>query len=246
MKKYKAIIIDDEQGSIDSLLWELETFDQVEVIATSTDSIKGIDLIQANDFDILFLDIEMPKVNGFELLKSIENIDFKVIFTTAYDAYALKAFEVSAIDYLLKPVEEGDLGRALDKLNINTQEDETIDKLASLYEKLSSLSQTKNISLPTQEGLSFINIQTIIRCESDSNYTHIYLKEDKPLLVSKTLKDIEKLIDSKEFFRIHHSHLINLNYLKKYNKGLAGSVELSDGSIIPVSRSKKSSFLNKF
>lgn len=245
MKTKKAIIVDDEQGSINSLIWELENFQNlVEVIATTTIPKEGIDLIKNEKPDIVFLDIEMPGMNGFELLKNVDQSTFKVIFTTAYDQFALQAFEVNAYDYLLKPVVEEELERALNKVIENDHHDETLIEIRALMSKLER-GQNKSFAIPTLEGLEFIEANQIIRCVSDSNYTHIHLENSKPLLIAKTLKDVELILDDKQFYRIHNSHIINLNYLKKYLKGKDGSVVLKDGSTIPISRSRKGGFLKE-
>jgi two-component system LytT family response regulator len=245
MKTKKAIIVDDEQGSINSLIWELENFQNlVEVMATTTIPKEGIDLIRNKKPDIVFLDIEMPGMNGFELLKHVDQTTFKVIFTTAYDQFALQAFEVNAYDYLLKPVVEEELERALNKVIENDHHDETLIEIRTLMSKLER-GQNRSFAIPTLEGLEFIEANQIIRCVSDSNYTHIHLENSKSLLIAKTLKDVELILDDKQFYRIHNSHIINLNYLKKYLKGKDGSVVLKDGTTIPISRSRKGGFLKE-
>ena len=245
MIKKKAIIIDDEQGSINSLIWELENFEElVEVLDTTTKANEGIELIKKLKPEIVFLDIEMPGMNGFELLKHVDQSQFKVIFTTAYDQFALKAFEVNAYDYLLKPVVEEELERALKKVLESDQRDETLEEIRSIMTKIEN-NNSRSIAIPTMEGLEFIEANDIMRCESDSNYTHIYLANAKPILIAKTLKEVELILKEKQFFRIHNSHIINLNYLKKYLKGKDGAVVLKDGTTIPISRSRKSGFLNE-
>lgn len=246
MNKLKAIILDDEQTSIDSLLWELDNFkERVEVSETFTDVDLAKSFLEKHKIDVIFLDVEMPKLNGFEWLKQFQKPTFKVIFTTAYDQFALKAFEVNAYDYLMKPVDEDELLRAINKVDQDQWHDELERQITTIVNSISSLSKRKNIAVPTNEGLEFIEIENIIRCASESNYTYIYTLDEKPLLVSKTLKEITILINSDHFFRIHHSHLINLHFLKKYRKGKAGSVILKDGTQIPVSRSRKGDFLDE-
>lgn len=245
MNKKKAIIIDDEQGSINSLIWELENFENiVEVVGTTTKAKEGIQLIQKTKPDIVFLDIEMPGMNGFELLKHVDQSQFKVIFTTAYDQFALQAFEVNAYDYLLKPVVEEELERALKKVSDSDHRDETLEEIRTIMAKMEH-HKTRNIAIPTMEGLEFIDANDIVRCVSDSNYTHIHLANAKPILIAKTLKEVELILEDKQFYRIHNSHIINLNYLKKYLKGKDGAVVLKDGTTIPISRSRKSGFLNE-
>ncbi len=243
----KAIIIDDERGSIDSLLWELENWkDKVDVIATIQSPKAAKQIIETHNPDLIFLDIQMPEMNGFEFLKYVGEINFNIIFTTAYDQYAIKAFRVNAIDYLLKPVGEEELARALEKV-MDTNQDETLmTRLTMLMDNISMKDESyKVVVLPTSEGLEFIEIESIHRCESDSNYTYIHRKGEKALLVAKTLKEIEEMLEGKGFYRIHHSHLVNLRYIKKYNKGKAGSLTMKDGTIIPISRSRKKNFLEE-
>jgi two-component system LytT family response regulator len=235
----KAIIIDDEKASIDSLTWELDLFkDKIEIIASSTSSIEAIALVKKLQPDVVFLDINMPQLNGFQFLSQFSKIEFEVIFTTAYDEYAIKAFEINAIDYLLKPVDNEDLTRAINRLE--TIKNPLNKKIELLLNTINGFDKkNKKIVLPSSEGFEFLNIKDIIRCESDSNYTKIILLKDKPMLVSKTLKVIENLIDSTQFVRIHNSHLINVEFIKKYKKGKGGSITMINGDLVPVSRTKK-------
>ena len=247
-KLYKSIIIDDEKGSIDSLVWELNKFsDDIEIISTTQSPQEGVKLIKTLKPDVVFLDISMPGMNGFELLEEVRDIHINVIFTTAFDQYAIDAFKENAIDYLLKPVLPEDIERVISKLrnsleNVNLQE--KLQSFLSEYKQSNQGYQT--IALPTMEGLDFIDISEIVRCESTSNYTYIHQLHEKPLLISKTLKEIEAMLVDHGFIRIHQSHLVNIKCIKKYIKGKAGSLILRDGSIVPVSRSKKGDFLNKF
>ncbi len=246
-KRIKAAIVDDEKGSIDALLWELENYkDQVEVIEAYQDPMKALGRLKDIDIDLLFLDIAMPKLNGFELLQSMGPIDFSVIFTTAYDEFAIRAFEVNAVDYLLKPVSKESLARALDKI-------QNENKLINLEEKLNRIlhdlnhpeSRVETVVFPTSEGLEFIEASQIIRCESSSNYCFIHRSGEKPLLISKTLKEVEGILSHHGFYRVHQSHLVNIRSIKKYLKGKAGSLVLKDDSVIPVSRNKKGDFLDR-
>lgn len=247
MDQIKAIIIDDEMRSITSLIWELENFKHVEIIAKTTDPVEGKKLITTLKPDLVFLDIEMPILNGFDLIKQIDNVDFDVIFTTAYDKFAVKAFEVSAIDYLLKPVDENDLERALQKVKTRNDNNEFQKKMEFLFKNIKTDDPCfDHIVIPTLEGLEFIEAKEIIRCESDSNYTSIFMKSEEKYFVSKTLKDIENLLDSRRFYRVHHSHLVNIAFIKKYLKGKDGTLVLKNGDIIPVSRTKKGNLLDRF
>lgn len=247
IKRIRAGIVDDEKGSIDSLLWELEFFkDQVDVVETYQDPVKALGHLKELDLDLLFLDIAMPNLNGFEFLKALETIDFNVIFTTAYDEFAIRAFEVNAVDYLLKPVSKETLRRALQKVQNES-------KLIHLEEKLNRIlhdlnhpeSSVETVVFPTAEGLEFIEASQIIRCKSSSNYCFIYRASEKPLLISKTLKEVEGMLSRHGFYRVHQSHLVNIRSIKKYLKGKAGSLVLKDDSVIPVSRNKKGDFLDQ-
>ena len=246
MSKLRTIIIDDEVGSIKALEWELKIFkEDIEIIATTQDPKKGVELLKKIEADLLFLDIEMPGMNGFDLLEKVGPLPCDVIFTTAYDKFAVKAFEVSAIDYLLKPVDEEELGRAIQKVKEKTH-------LGSLQQRLELLMNTlqkkdpniRTIVVPTMESLEFLDVDGIVRFEAESNYTRIHFTEGKPLLVSKTLKNLELMVEGMGFFRIHNSHLVNVKFIRRLLRGNPGSVELKDESILPLSRGRKGDLLD--
>ncbi len=242
--KLKAIIIDDEERSITSLKWELDAFkDRVEIIATCTDSTRAKALIMKMNPDVIFLDIEMPVLNGIDLIRSFDKIPYGVIFTTAYDQFAVSAFEINAIDYLLKPVDKDDIDRALKKLEHTYDNQQLENQFKALFKNLNTTA-FKKVVLPVLEGFQFVNVEDIIRCEADGNYTKIHLLEGSYILISKPLKEIESLIDDQSFCRVHHSHLVNLRYISKYRKGKAGSLTMDDQTIVPVSRGKKDNFLD--
>ena len=247
-EKFRSIIIDDERGSIDSLVWELNKFsDDIQIMDTTQDPFKGVELIKTHNPDLVFLDISMPGMTGFELLEAVRDKQFNVVFTTAFDQFAIDAFKENAIDYLLKPVMPEDLERVINKLKnkneINNLQENILNVLSEFQK---THSEYRTIAVPTMEGLEFIDIDEIIRCESSNNYTFIHQTKEKPLLISKTLKDIESMLVDYGFIRVHQSHLVNIKCIKRYLKGKAGSLILRDGSVIPVSRSKKGEFLNKF
>lgn len=247
-KQLRTIIIDDEIGSIDSLVWELEPFSEdVVIIGKTQDPHEGVTMIKNMLPDLVFLDISMPSMNGFELLESIEEVEFNVVFTTAFDQYAIDAFKANAVDYLLKPVLPEDIERVLGKLKINSGNNNLQENLKAFLDEFQNMNNSmETIALPTMEGLEFVEISNIIRCESSSNYTYIHLRNEKPILISKTLKEVEKMLAQQGFIRIHQSHLVNIKSIKKYLKGKSGTLILKDGSIIPVSRSKKGEFLDQF
>ncbi|MDF1699222.1 MAG: LytTR family DNA-binding domain-containing protein [Saprospiraceae bacterium] len=242
--KLRAIIIDDEERSITSLKWELDAFkERVEVIATCTDSTRAKALILKLDPDVVFLDIEMPLLNGIDLIRSFDKVPCSVIFTTAYDQFAVSAFEISAVDYLLKPVDKDDLNRALLKLEQIFDNQQLENKFNTLFENINTTS-FKKVVLPVLEGFQFVNVEDIIRCEASGNYTHIHLLKGETLLISKPLKEIELLIADPSFCRVHQSHVVNLRYISKYRKGKGGSLTLDDDTVIPVSRGKRDDFLD--
>ncbi|NBC58811.1 MAG: response regulator [Bacteroidetes bacterium] len=243
----KAIIIDDEEHCIESIRLLLEKHQpQVEVIAEITSPKEAIDSISLHQPDLVFLDIKMPVMTGFELIAKIRNIDFHVIFTTAYDEYAIKAFRVNATDYLLKPVSPEELVKAVKKVENSLQQGISSQQLNSLIKQMNSkLNAQEKISLPTKDGVSFIKSEDIIRCEADGNYTKV-LCSNKKYLVCKTLKDMEVLLKDNNFHRVHHSHLINLKHINMYHRGKGGVVIMSNGDHVDVSRSRKSAFLDNF
>ncbi|MEO9022627.1 MAG: LytTR family DNA-binding domain-containing protein [Ginsengibacter sp.] len=244
MEKLKTILIDDELPSLQNLHLKLTEFcPDIEVIATSQKPEEAIQLIEFHHPDVIFLDIEMPRINGFKMLEEIKEIDFDIVFTTAYNHYAIDAIRISAFDYLVKPIAVRDLQSCVDRL-IKTQCKRTPEKLDVLRQNLSdSRSQNDKITIVTNEGVDFYEISQIIRIESSSNYSKIFFKSGKSLLVTRLLKDFEEILTPYRFYRIHHSHLINLSYIKKYVRGDGGHVILQNDEIIDVARRKKEEFL---
>jgi len=244
----KAIIIDDELHAIEGLKYEIEqTTPEVNVIGYTTNPVEGIGMIHELNPDLLFLDIEMPSMNGFEVLKNLKDkIDFDVIFVTAYDQYAIKAFKFSAIDYLLKPVNGNDLKHAISLLTerkYSFNNDHFTTLMANLSKKNDKL---ERVVLPTAQGLEFIEVKNIIRCESDSNYCKVYQVDGQPLFLAKTLKEIESLLYDYGFYRVHNSHLISMSHIVRYLHLDGGMIELVDGYKVPVSRNRKNEFLKRF
>jgi two-component system LytT family response regulator len=243
----RAIMIDDEKHCSESLRFLIEEFTpQVELIAETNDPFQGLGLITAHRPDLLFLDIEMPHLNGFDLLSKLSNLKFVTFFTTAYDEFALKALKHNAVDYLLKPIDEQELQQAVAKAEEQINSSDLQFKLHALLNQLgkSEPQVEGKISLPTMEGLEFVKVQAIIRCQSDSNYTDLFLVDGQQLVVSKTLKEIEELLPSSCFVRVHHSHVVNLNHIMRYQKGAGGVLVMDNGDHVNVSRSKKNDFLN--
>jgi two-component system, LytTR family, response regulator len=244
MEKITTILIDDELSSLQNLQQKLLEFcPDVKIVATTQKPEEAILLIQQHKPDVIFLDIEMPRMNGFRMLEEIDDLDFDIVFTTAYNHYAVDAIRISAFDYLMKPIAIKDLQNAVDRL-AKQQQLRTKDKLGVLKNVLQNTkSQDEKIVIPTSEGMEFITINTILHIESSSNYSKIYFVDGKNILVTKLLKDFEEILLPYRFYRIHNSHLINLKYIEKYIKGDGGQVKLSNGAIIDIARRKKEEFL---
>jgi len=243
----KAIIIDDERHCINRLenILTEHYSNEVELTGSFEAVEEGLEAIKKLKPQLVFLDVEIHDKTGFDLLKQIPEIDFEVIFTTAYDKYAVQAFKFSAIDYLLKPVDADELQQALDKLKVKFSRNEMSQKLDALFHNLKNIKGSKKICVPVLTGLIFVNVDDIVRCESNVNYTTLFTKDKQKILVAKTLKEFEELLGDYNFFRVHNSHLINLDYIKSYNKGKGGTVSMTDGSEIEVSTRRKEEFLKK-
>jgi len=235
-----AIIIDDERHSCDALKMLLsKCCPQVQVRGTCYSGADAIEKINELKPDLIFLDIEMPHMNGFQMLEQIPKIDFEIIFTTSYDQYAITAFKFSALDYLLKPVDREELQKAVQRVSkkINPPVSE---QLEILLQKINQPAQSvQRIALPTMQGLEFIPVESIINCTSNNNYTEFFLTDKKKLLVSRTLKEVEDMLADHSFLRVHNSHIVNLNAITRYVKGEGGYLVMTDGSTIDVSRSRK-------
>ena len=241
----KAIIVEDEPNSRKTLTLMLNRFsEEIELIDVCPGPQEGMESIAKNKPQLVFLDIEMPEFNGFEMLKKIGNINFEVIFTTAYDQYAIDAIRLSALDYLLKPIDEEDLGNAIEKCKRTIHQKKSNERYEVLYNNLGSkTAMEKTIILSAVDGLSVIKTNDIVRCEASRRYTKFYLQNKETMLMSRPLKDYEELLPATDFFRIHESHLINLNYLKKYIRGEGGQVILTDNTELDVARRRKDDFL---
>ena len=241
----RAIIVDDELNSRETLKLMLERYcSNIEVLSMSESFDTALRDIKLFKPDVVFLDIQMPDGNGFKLLEQFDDIDFFVIFTTAYEEYALKAFKYNAIDYLLKPIIAKDLIDAVEKVckNLNSSEF-NVQNIKSILNELKQQKKSKKIVLSTAEGMHIIDTENIMRCESDDYYTKFFFIDGTTMLISKTLKEHEELLSDSDFFRPHKSHLINLNYVKSYIKTDGGSIIMNDGKEIPVSRRKREKIL---
>lgn len=246
----KAIIIDDEQSAIDRLaeLLVKHCKNSIQLIGSFSSVEDGVKAIRSLQPQLVFLDVQIQDKTGFDVLKEVSYKNFEMIFVTAYEKYAVQAFKFSAIDYLLKPVDPEDLKQAVEKLNRKKPADELTKKFDILLENIEQLKQytpPKKIVVSTISGFELLPVIDILRCESDINYTTIFMKDKQKLVVAKTLKEFEEMLEEYNFFRIHNSHLVNLAYIKSYHKGKGGSVVMIDGTEIEVSTRRKEDFLKK-
>jgi len=241
-----AVIIDDDTHCRESLLHLIASeFHHINLIAECKSAAEGKEAIINSKPDLVFLDVEMPGKTGFELVAELHEAAYNldIIFTTAHEQYALQAIKASALDFLLKPIGESDLREALAKLDRKRSRDQVSQQIQILLQQNTN-NPFRKIALPTQTGFVFVNVADIVRCEADNVYTTFHMADKTTIVVSKTLKDCEELLPEPNFFRVHHSHLINMRFMKEYVKGEGGALKMiNDNTAIPVSRNKKDEFL---
>lgn len=244
MTTITAILIDDERKALAILRNKLERLcPNIEIIAETQDPNEGLELIQTLKPQLVFLDIAMPNMSGFDILSQIDQPCFEVIFVTAFDEYALEAINHCAIGYLVKPVDNKDLISTTNKAIQNIKDKTALEKNRLLIENLGVHTfQSKKIVIPSQEGLEFIKIKDIVHCEGNNGYTNIHFENRKPILSSNSIGHFNKLLDNQNFYLVHKSHLINLDFIDKYLN--EGYVVLINNSKIPVSRNRRQDFLN--
>lgn len=239
----RVAIIDDEVHCVEGLILHLKSkFPETEIVFKGTKPEEALVALPKANPDLLFLDVEMPGMNGFELLDQLAAENFDVIFTTAYSQYAARAFKAKAVDYLLKPIDENEFLEAVqhwkeERQNKKNLSSERVEELLT-YLKREGILKNK-IAVPVSEGYEFIETNDILYCQSQNNYTLLFMVNDRKLVLSKTLKEFEKLLEKYFFIRIHKSFLINPNYMKKYYRNDGGYLVMQDGKSIPVSKSKK-------
>lgn len=234
----KAIIVDDEYNAIKNLKWEIERFcSDVKVVDAFTDPIEAISAINYLKPDCVFLDIEMPEMDGFELLDNLKYRSFDLIITSAYDNYAINAFRQHAVDYLLKPVDSDDLVEAVARIKANKNKNALGKELKGLFDDWKSMGGNK-IALPMAGRTLYVDRDDILYCKSDGNYTEVYFVNGNKEVLSKRLKDLEDML-AHGFFRVHNSYLIQLNAIKEYVNHDGQYLVLCDGTNVPVSRTKK-------
>jgi two-component system, LytTR family, response regulator len=242
----KTMIIDDEPYCCETLEAMIGKFcPQLTVSAVLHSGVDALEVLNKFSPQLVFLDIEMPHMTGFEFLEKLPWINFAVIFTTSYDQYAIKAIKISALDYLLKPIDRVELIQAAAKVS-KTLHSPTGLQLQLLMERPGAPGKSiRVIGLPTMEGLEMVEIDSIISCSSEGNYTHFILRDNRKLTASRTLKDVEELLSEFSFVRVHHSFLVNINEIRRYIKGEGGYLVMSDGATIDVSRTRKELLLQK-
>jgi two-component system, LytTR family, response regulator len=240
----KTIIIDDEPDSIKLLELQLaQHCPEVEIAGSFTSSLKALPIIEKSQPDIIFLDIEMPVMNGFQLLEKILHLPFSVIFITAYNQYALKAFRFNAVDYLVKPIDAHDLIEAVAKAGKRIRP--TATQLSLLQKQMRGEPATR-IAIPGQQGgISFIDLNEIIYSEASNNYSKLILADGKQFLISKTLKDVQEVLEEEHFLRVHRQYIINLNHVKHFNRN-EGVLTMDNGDHIPIARNQKERLIEKY
>ena len=241
----RTIIIEDEPVSRDMLTLMLQRYkNDIELIDACSNPADGIESIAKHQPDLIFLDIQMPKMNGFDMLQKIGSINFEVIFTTAFDQYAINAIRISALDYLLKPVDDEDLAAAIDKCRERMKQKSPQLQFENLFNNLTNKNPLdKTLALSASDGISFVKMADILRVEANGRYAKFYLLNKETILVSKTLGDFEEVLSANQFFRIHDSAIVNLNHVKKFIRGDGGTIILSDNTELDVARRRKDDFV---
>jgi len=234
-----ALIVDDEKNGRENLAGLIRSHcPQIKVVAQAASVEQAIAGIQEHKPQLIFLDIEMPGGNGFQLLEHFNNFPFEVIFVTAYDNYAIRAIRFSASDYILKPINLNELISAVDKVSLRIRNRSENERIRQLYLNTMHPANPK-IGLPTGERVEFVEVKSIIRCQGESNYTHIYFADRKPLLTAKSLIEFEELLAEYNFIRVHKTHLVNLNHVSSFTKNDGGVLLLSNGDSVAISRRRK-------
>lgn len=244
----KCVLVDDEKNALEMMEWLLKTYcPNVEVVALCSTAEKGIEAINKFKPDVVFLDIEMPRMNGFDMLEQVSSLSFEVVFCTAYDQFAIKAFKYSALNYLLKPVDpeylKATIMRVEEKKALPTRE-----QFALLLQQLNrqTVSTPSRIALTTGDGLIFVSTADIIYCKAESNYTHVVLTGGRKILVSRVLKELDEALSGPDFYRVHSSYLIGINHIKKFVRGEGGYLVMDNDENITLSRSRRQEFMELF
>ena len=243
-----VIIIEDEQVSRETLRNYLEKYcADIHILAEAENIIEGLKIIKKLNPDVVFLDIEMPYGNAFDLLEQIDDITFEIVFVTAYSNYAVQALNISAAYYLLKPIDIDELVLAIEKIKSVFSKHKETNHTKILIENIKiENKQLQKVVLPIIDGFEVVRVNEIIRCEADDNYTRFYLIDGKQQLICRTLKHYEDVLKDYDFIRVHKSHLVNFQYIRQYKKGKGGQVIMKDNSIVDVSINRKQELIQKF
>lgn len=240
MNMINSYIVDDEPNNVDSLRYILKkNHPEIFILGSQTDSSKAIAEINQLKPDLLFLDIQMPNRTGFDILNDISNKSVEVIFITAYDQYGIQAVKISALDYLLKPIDEGELANAVEKAKLKINSKRENSNLENLLRNFNDKKADPKVALVINKQSRYVPITEIIRCKADDNYTEVYLKDGNNVIISKTLKEFEEMFNGFGFLRCHHSHLINIKYIQGIQGPGVSKILLNNGVLIPISRMKK-------
>ena len=236
----RSIIIDDEQHCVRALLSDLQKdCPSIEVLDSCYSAKEGIMAIKKLNPDLIFLDVEMPWMNGFEMLEILGDVNFSIIFTTAHGEFAAKAFRISAVDYLLKPIDANDLKAAVQKVEKKIEGGNNLEHISNLLRNMRQPSAEQKIALPQREGYEFVDVSSILYCHAEGAYTKVFIAEKKMMLISRTLGDVEELLPIEMFQRIHHSTLVNVTYISQFIRSDGGYVVLKNGEKLSVSKAKK-------
>jgi two-component system LytT family response regulator len=245
-KTIKTVIIDDETDAVDFINTIIgEYCPSLKVVGKAHNVLQGVDVINESKPDLVFLDVEMPNGSGFDLLSRYPQKDFDVIFITAFNHYAVRAIKFSAVDYILKPININEFIEAVNRVVMKRAEKShnSNDNFRVLMENLRTPLPSR-LAIPTSDGMEYLNPREIIRIEADRSYSWFFISGDRKILVSKHLKEFQELLSDRYFLRSHNSHLINMKFVKKFIRKEGGYIEMSDGSIVPISRNKKDIFLD--
>lgn len=241
----RCAIVEDETNSAERLHFLLEKYHsgQIQVLKWLKTAGEAVGYLNNLKLDLVFFDVEIGQTTAFEVLNQLKEVNFKIIFTTAHQEYAIKAIKHSALDYLLKPIDAEELGLAVNKVLGLGSKLSSNDQIQSLLSFLETHKTPTRIGLPTLFGTEYVEVNDIIRCQADVNYTHVFLKDSRKFTLSKTLKEFETMLSQQGFFRTHNSHLVNLREVRLYNKGKGGFLVLKDGSEVEVASRRKEELL---
>ena len=243
----RTVLIDDEMHCIETLRYELKRHcPQVNVVGTASSGPEGIRLNQESNPELIFLDIEMPRMSGFEMLRQLGDVDADIVFVTAYDQYALQAFRCAATDYLMKPVIKTQLIEAVNRVTERKPDPVmTKDRMDVLLHNMREGIKSPRVALSSGRSIDFVEASKIVYCKAESNYTDVILNDGKKYTLSKTLSDVEEMFEHLDFFRVHQSYLINFTQMKSYLRDDGGMVIMQDGARIPISKRRKEEFLQR-